>query len=46
MTRDNSTNLGALSFQYLISSEMFFFFDVEDNGTLVEYAYSFFKIHF
>ena len=38
---DNSTNLVTLSFQYLYLSEMFLFFHVEDNGILVEYAYSF-----
>ena len=30
-----------LSFQYLFLSDMFLFFHVEDNGILVDYAYSF-----
>ena len=28
------------------SSEMFIFFDVEDNGILIEYAYSFLRLIF
>ena len=38
---DNSTNLVTLSFQYLFHQKFFLFFHVENNGILVEYAYSF-----
>ena len=36
-----SVRFERMLFQYLFLSEMFLFFHVEDNGIIVEYAYSF-----